>query len=387
MAMRKIAVVIINLLLVMYLASCQGRQQPSLVQASFVSVAGNEENIAGFARANPERRLSFPNDFGAHPDYRTEWWYYTGNLIAVDGRRFGYQLTFFRRALLPPNTTTSRASSWATTQVYMAHFAFTDSTKNQHQAYEQLSRGAAGLAGAQPIPFKVWIYNWYVEQTGINNYDLHAAQGNLAINLNLTDSKGPILNGNNGYSQKGPEPGNASYYYSLTRLLTEGSVQIDDVSYVVNGTSWMDHEFSTNALSKGQTGWDWFSIQLDDNSELMFYQIRREDGSIDPFSSGTIIQEDGSTRHLRRGDFNIAVTDTWYSPHSKATYPSKWAVTIPSEGITLEISPLVKDQEMNLSYSYWEGAVDIRGERKRKPINGSGYVELTGYAGSISGQF
>lgn len=343
--------------------------------------------IDGFTRANGPRPFSFPEDHGAHPDFQTEWWYYTGNLMTSEGRRFGYQLTFFRRALLPPDQIPSRASQWATTQVYMAHFGLTDVQQNEHQGFEKLARQAAGLAGASTSPFTVWLENWYVQETQSGKYRLYAEQDGLTIDLELMDDKGPVLQGNQGYSQKGPDPGNASYYYSLTRLDTKGEVAIQNQPYSVHGTSWMDHEYSTSALSEDQIGWDWFSIQLDNNYELMLFQIRRASGSIDPYSSGTLIRPDGSTKRLQKDDFQLEVTENWKSPRSGATYPSGWIIKLPSENMQLTIKPLVKDQEMNLAYDYWEGAVEINGSISDDLLAGFGYVELTGYADEFAGDF
>jgi predicted secreted hydrolase len=331
--------------------------------------------------------LEFPADHGPHLDYQTEWWYYTGNLVAGEGQRFGYQLTFFRRALAPPAQRSERRSAWAADQVYMAHFALTDAAGRRYQAFERFARGAAGLAGAQAGPYYVWLENWWVEEVEPGVTRMRAAQEGLALDLVLVDRKGPILQGDRGYSAKGPQPGNASYYYSLTRLETSGTVQVGDTSYQVSGLSWMDHEWSTSGLARDQVGWDWFSIQADDGSELMVFQLRKEDDSIDPFSSGTFIAPDGSTRHLNRDAFEIRVEETWRSPHTAAIYPARWTVSVPAVDLTLEIEPHLADQELTVSYAYWEGAVRVEGERAGQPVRGNGYVEMTGYAGSMQGQF
>jgi predicted secreted hydrolase len=354
------------------------------VQAQLVAI---EDEATGFARAKGPRPLQFPADHGPHPDYQTEWWYYTGNLENSDGRHFGYQLTFFRRALVPPAQRQDRSSNWATDQVYMAHFALTDVAGRRHQAFERFARGAAGLASAEAAPYRVWLEDWSVEEVEPNVVHLCAAQEDLALDLLLIDGKGPVLQGDGGYSQKGPEPGNASYYYSQTRLETWGTVQVGDTLYQMDGLSWMDHEFSTSALGPDQVGWDWFALQLDDDSELMVFQIRKADGSVDPFSSGTLVALDGSTRHLSHEDFEIGVGATWRSPRSGATYPARWTVEVPAADLTLEIEPYLADQELNVSYTYWEGAVRISGEQAGSAISGSGYVEMTGYAGSMQGQF
>jgi predicted secreted hydrolase len=349
------------------------------------------QELVGFSRADGPRPLTFPSDHGAHPDFQTEWWYYTGNLKTQQGRHFGFQLTFFRRALIPPDQIQDRPSFWSTDQVYMAHFSLSDVARRGFYYYENYSRSAAGLAGVQSPPFHVWLGNWSVEQIEDHRYLLKAAQDNIAIELVLTDQKGPILHGENGYSQKGPQPGNASYYYSLTRLLSEGSIVIEDQEFLVSGYSWMDHEFSTRALSLDQVGWDWFSIQLDNGTELMVFQIRKDenytDERFDPNSSGTLIFADSSYTHLNFQDFEIIVHDTWRSPHSDAIYPAAWTITIPSAGISLNIEPYLADQELNLSFTYWEGAIKIEGIIDGQLVSGSGYAELTGYAHSMAGEF
>ena len=342
----------------------------------------------GFSRADGPRTFTFPQDFGPHPDFQTEWWYYTGNLTAENGRQFGYQLTFFRRALLPPQDNAQRSSDWAVNQVYLAHFSLTDVQGGQFHYLERFARGAAGLAGAVVNPeYQVWLDNWSVSQVSEGKYQLQAAYGEIRIQLELADLKGPILEGIDGYSQKGPEPGNASYYYSQTRLESSGTVTLGGQTFPVKGTSWMDHEFSTSALSGDQVGWDWFSLQLSDGSELMVYSMRHADGSADTLSQGMIIRPDGSTQRLTPEDYKITPLAHWKSPHSGATYPSEWRVEIPAEQIDLTIKPRLADQELRVSFTYWEGAVQITGTYSGHPVSGSGYVELTGYAKSMQGQF
>ncbi len=356
-----------------------------------------QTSAEGFTRADGTYTLTFPEDYGSHPDYQTEWWYYTGNLEDVQGRRYGYQLTFFRRALVPPQEWVERASLWGTNQATLAHFAITDAETGAHAAFERLSRAAVGLAGAESEPFRVWLGDWETQEISPDVYQLHAsvlpdqesnqASQKIVLDLELRDLKGPILQGDQGYSQKGPEVGNASYYFSQTRLASQGTLQMGEQTFKVQGTSWMDHEFSTSALSTGQVGWDWFSIQLKDGSELMVFQMRGEDGSIDPFSSGTWIAPDGSTRHLEKGDFEILVKDTWKSPTSGVVYPSHWTVRVPELDLELELRPVIADQELDLTYQYWEGAVDITGRKAGEQVAGVGYVELTGYGRSMAGEF
>jgi predicted secreted hydrolase len=342
---------------------------------------------SGFRRADGSHIWKFPDDFGPHLDYQTEWWYYTGNLRTSDGRMFGYQLTFFRRGLTPGEDRVERLSQWGANQVYMAHFALSDILSEEHYAFERFSRGAAGLAGADAAPFQVWLENWEVVELDTDKWRMTAEQEGIGLDLVLKDQKGVVFQGIDGYSQKGPEIGNASYYFSQTRLDSTGVVRLEDNEFPVRGWSWMDHEFSTSALSSGQIGWDWFSLQLDDGTDLMVFQIRREDGSIDPFSSGTVIDPEKETIHLAVDQFEIKINENWRSPHTGAIYPSAWRLDIPEINLTLDIQPYFADQEMNLSYSYWEGAVQVEGILGGKPVIGSGYVELTGYAASMENEF
>jgi predicted secreted hydrolase len=349
--------------------------------------ASTEPPAEGFARASGPVPLTFPEAHGPHPEYQTEWWYYTGNLDAADGRHFGYQLTFFRRALTPMDKQPARDSEWATNQVYFAHFALTDVGGGDYQAWERFARGTAGVAGGRADPYEVWLQDWRIELVEDDVYHLYASQDGIVLDLTLTDMKGPILQGDQGYSQKGAEAGNASYYYSLTRLESRGTMTIGNNAFEVEGLSWMDHEFSTSALTTNQVGWDWFALQFSDGSELMMFQIRQEDGSIDPFSSGTFIAPDGTTHTLSREDFEIEVSDTWRSPRSGAEYPAKWSIRVRDFDLTLEIVPYLADQELDVSFAYWEGAVRIEGMRADVALMGAGYIEMTGYAGSMAGQF
>lgn len=365
------------------------RPQPAL-RAS-IRAAAAADDMAGFARAEGPQPLAFPRDHGPHEAFQTEWWYYTGNLTAVSGEQFGYQLTFFRRTVASPDVRPARTSAWGTDQVYMAHLALTDVAGRRHHSFERFSRGAAGLAGAQAEPFRVWLEDWEVTGPTIGQARLRAAvvAGDLDLSLDLTlrDLKGPILQGDRGYSRKGPEPGNASYYYSLPRIETTGAVTLRGQTWSVAGLSWMDHEFSTSALGPELAGWDWFSLQLSDGSEVMLYALRRADGSRDPFSSGALIAADGATRTLVPDEFEIVATGEWRSPRTGGRYPAGWILTLPRADLRLTVSPLLADQEMRTSLPYWEGAVVVEGTRAGQAIAGRGYVELTGYARSLQGQF
>lgn len=341
----------------------------------------------GFQRADGMKSLKFPADFGPHPDFQTEWWYYTGNLETEAGRHFGYQLTFFRRALVPSEDRQKRDSTWASDQVYMAHFAVSDPVSGDHYVYERFSRGGAGLAGAEAEPYQVWLENWQVLQTDSDRYRLAAKQDGIEIDIVLQDVKGPILHGDQGFSRKGPQAGNASYYFSQTRLVSTGRIGIEGEQFFVDGLSWMDHEFSSSALSSGQIGWDWFSIQLDEGSELMVFQIRRADGTVDPYSSGTLIDPNGSTHSLKLDDFELHIGNTWRSPNTGAEYPAQWRIQVPEIDLVLSITPYMLNQEMDVSYAYWEGAVEVNGMYQGQKVQGSGFVEMTGYAAFIEGEF
>ena len=383
-------ILIIGFLIVLFLVGfilIRGIFTSTEGEINFAEMEMESPSDSGFMRADGSYPWVFPDDFGPHPDYQTEWWYYTGNLVSGDGRRFGYQLTFFRRGLSPAEDIIERESRWGGNQVYMGHFAISDIADNAHFSFEKFSRSAPGLAGSDSNPFQVWLENWQVSQISDDEWQMVAAQEGIKIELKLKDEKGLIFHGDAGYSQKGVDRGNASYYFSQTRLKSAGTIEIAGTEYDVSGLSWMDHEFSTSALSEDQIGWDWFSIQLNDDMELMLFQIRRSDGSVDPFSSGTLIDADGEVIHIDRSQFEIDVLDTWQSPHSGAVYPSSWQIRIPGIGLNLDLQPYMADQELNLSYAYWEGAVEATGRLGEQAVFGSGYVELTGYARSMEGEF
>jgi len=344
-------------------------------------------DTAGFARAMAPRAFVFPDDHGAHPGYRTEWWYLTGNLTDADGRRFAWQLTFFRNSLSPEPP--ERASAWSTNQLWMAHFALTDVESGRHRAFERFARGAVGLAGAETEPLRVWLDDWELRGSGAGGISadprdvfpltLVAQDEEWAIDLTLDAGKPIVLQGDRGWSRKGPEPGNASYYFSFTRMPTRGRVTVEGRTFEVEGASWMDREWSTSALGPEHLGWDWFSLQLSDGRELMFFELRRDDGRPEPLNHGVLVEPDGSYRPLSADAFEVEVLDRWTSPLDGARYPSGWRVRIPLERIDLEVIPVVRDQEMNLSVRYWEGAVEVGGTGVDGPITGVGFVELTGY--------
>ncbi|MEN8129116.1 MAG: lipocalin-like domain-containing protein [Pseudomonadota bacterium] len=338
----------------------------------------SNEQIAGFARAQRPREFRFPEDHGPHPDFRSEWWYLTGNLESSKGRRFGYELTFFRFALHPGSN--ERNSRWAANHIYMAHFALTDAVEGRFYYFERLARNAMGLAGAQAHPFRVWLEDWSIRQLKDHpgDWKLEAQEHDMGLKLELRPMKEPVLQGDRGLSRKSAKPGNASYYYSVTRIDTRGRVRLGSEEFQVTGQSWMDREWSTSALDPGQAGWDWFALQLDDGADLMFYQLRRKDGSRDPFSAGSLIDSQGHATPLDAADVRIEVLDRWDSPKG-GQYPSRWHLVVPSAQLDLTLVPVIEDQELALSVRYWEGAVDVSGSHAGQQINGRGYVELTGY--------
>lgn len=337
-----------------------------------------------FARATIPGAVQFPRDLGSHEEYQTEWWYYTGNLQTEDGRDFGYQFTIFRRALQPFSEMplVEDPSGWRSNQIYLAHFTISDVDRNEFYATEKLSRGGANLAGAQSEPYRVWLEDWSVSDITPGKTRLKAETEDVSLDITLTQTMPPVLHGDGGLSRKGTEPGNASYYYSIVQQETSGRLAVGDETFDVAGLSWKDHEFSTSALSPGSIGWDWFSLQLDNGTALMLFQIRREDGSIEPYSSGSFIDADGTVQALSHEDWQLEVLDTWTSPASGAEYPSRWRLRFPIIDLELEGRPLMADQELNVSTVYWEGASEFSGTLSGVPVTARGYVEMTGYAGT-----
>jgi len=334
--------------------------------------------------ALPGRKLVFPTDHYSHPDFKTEWWYYTGHLTSASGKPYGYQVTFFRFGLRDKQDVKSQPLF---TDLYMAHFALSDIAAKKFTFRERIQRGIGDKAGAATDRYLVWNENWRVSGAG-NDHRIVVSDRGTALDLNLKSRKAPALHGDNGHSQKGEGEGRASYYYSLTRLQTDGELTVAGKTEKVSGLSWMDHEFGSNQLRDDQVGWDWFSLQLDNNSEVMLYMMRRKDGSIDLHSSGTLIDKNGATKHLTKQDYRIEVRERWKSPKSGAHYPIKWRVAIPSESVELEITPAFAEQELITNRStrvtYWEGAVQVAGTARGAPIKGKGYVEMTGYAGKLN---
>ena len=336
------------------------------------------------------RNWNFPRDHGAHREYQTEWWYFTGNLSGASGKQYGYQLTFFRFGIR--STVSTNNNPWYLRDLFMGHFAITEEVEDGFRFAELISREGPGLAGARSDRMEVWLFNWSAKMED-SVISLKAEDGPLKLNLLLTPLKPLVFHGTNGLSLKGQNPGQASYYTSFTDCATQGSIRVENngPAITVKGKSWFDHEFGSNQLDEDQEGWDWFSLHLSDGREVMLYLLRKKGGMLEPASSGTLIEADGTSHHLSLQDFSLEVLEQWESPQSGALYPSKWRILIPSFGVDLLITPLIANQELTTTDStgivYWEGAVTGSGDGGNKKIEAEGYVELTGYAGSIGGVF
>jgi predicted secreted hydrolase len=334
--------------------------------------------------ASPGYRYSFPRDNFGHPDFQTEWWYYTGNVKSASGQAFGFQVTFFRQAV---QRSKSEDSPWAIEDLYLAHAALSDLSGRKFYHSERLNRAGPGIAGVSQESRRIWNGNWQTVWTG-DRQKLDAIAGEWSLHLTLNSQKPPVIHGEQGISRKGPAPVEASHYISLTRLATAGTIELGGQTYTVDGTAWMDHEFFSNPLAPEQAGWDWLSVQLTDQTELMLFRLRRRDGSIDPFSAATYVDRSGKAQHLSSQEFTLQPlqdrpNDRWTSPATGASYPIRWQVSVPSLNLNLEISTRLPQQEMTttgrLSPNYWEGSIEITGTRGNSPVTGSGYLEMTGY--------
>jgi predicted secreted hydrolase len=332
----------------------------------------------------------FPRDHGSHSEFRTEWWYFTGNLHGDSDKRFGYQLTFFRQGVLLEAK--SPKSPWSLRDLYLAHFTLTDVSGDQFWHAERVSRKGPGLAGASEEGMDVWLLNWSAAMKG-ERIQLEARQEGMELSLELIARKPVVFHGDKGLSKKGPKVGQASYYFSYTDLGTQGSIKLpaSQSRIRVTGTSWFDHEFGSNQLAPDQVGWDWFSLHLSDDQDLMIYFLRRKDGSIEPTSSGTLVNSVGRGTHLKFSDISLEVLDYWKSPKSGGRYPNRWMIRVPRSRLELLVNPIVAAQELitkgSTGVTYWEGAVEGAGNSAGREVRCEGYVELTGYAGTLGGLF
>ncbi len=368
------------------LAVASAHLQSSAAAPPAVLSSAANPGTGEFAAALEPRVFEFPRDHGPHPAFRQEWWYLTGNLDAADGERFGFELTFFRMALVPPPpepaAAVAAASAWRAREIYMAHFAITDVARKRFRFEQKLSREALGLAGARAAPLHVWLDDWSLAMPPGGStapWVLHAAQPGYAIDLTLEPRCAPVLNGAAGLSRKSEQAEDATYYYSVPRLEVRGRLVRDGRPLELRGLAWLDREWGSGGLGPGEVGWDWFALQLNDGSALMFYALRDSGGGQDVHSAGTWIGADGGVRALANADVSIAVTASWRNP-SGERYPASWRIRVPALALDLAVHPALADQELRTTPPYWEGAVDVSGARAGASLGGRGYVELVGYA-------
>ncbi len=347
--------------------------------------------VSGWAQewqiAAPGYQYSFPRDYFNHPAFQTEWWYYTGNLHAANGRKYGFELTFFRTGIhLPKQISEESAAVWRPDEIYLAHFALSDINGQHFYHSERINRAGPGLAGASIQDKTYWNGNWQVTWTSLASCKqaLQAVAPEFKLQLDFQPAKPAVIQGQDGISRKGPNPSQASHYISFTRLRARGTLQPAEGTQIqLEGLAWMDHEFFSESRDSNVAGWDWFSIQLDDNQELMLYRLRQKSGAYDPYSSGTFIDAAGKSHFLSSTDFTLHPGQQWVSPHSKARYPIAWQIDVPSLALHLRQNTALADQELYslsaITPSYWEGAVTYSGQLGGKPAQGVGYLEMTGY--------
>lgn len=330
----------------------------------------------GFAPVEPGWKYVFPDDHGAHPVFQTDTWYFTGSLTTEQGRQFAFQMTFFRLALAPDKP--SRESAWATNEIYRAHVAITDVDQKQFHAFERYSRAALDLAGAEQTPVRVWLENWemLMPDKSKANFHLRVVTDDMRLTLNLESLKSAVTNFDTGTSNP------PFHAYWLPRLQASGALEVGADTFIVDGSATLSHVWGTGTVSlyRGQLAFNRFALQLDDNREILVFQLRRRDGSAEPINTGLLISHDGAVRRLRRHDLTLEVLDHWQSAEDGARYPSRWRLQIPAEGIQLDIIPLLEDQELNLSVRYWSGAARVTGKSKDQLVSGTGQVQLTAYA-------
>ncbi len=351
-----------------------------LLCLSLLTVLCSAAYAQTYVPALPGYKYEFPRDHFDHPEYGTEWWYYTGNLRAKDGHRFGFELTFFRQGI----SRAVSASPWFIHDVYMAHLALSDVSGGRYYAEERINRAGPGIAAADAASGTIWNGNWQT-RVGERAHNLRGVGENFSFELEVRPQKQPVIHGQNGVSQKAEGKGHASHYISFTRMTTTGTVGLNGTAYRVEGDAWMDHEFFSESMDGDEVGWDWFSVQLEDNSELMLYSLRHKDGSVDPYSSGTYVDGQGRAMHLELRDFNLTRSgEMWKSQQTGGTYPIAWRISVPVLKLELDVSTALKGQEFVSRFgpSYWEGAIDVTGRHQDQAVRGAGYLEMTGYSES-----
>ena len=334
--------------------------------------------------AEPGWRYEFPRDHHSHTEFKTEWWYFTGNLFDAAGDRYGYELTFFRQGILPNGARDPSASRFIVNDLKFAHFTITDAVGKRFRFDQQTSRGVFGEAGFDEGDKIAWVNAWSFSMLTDGSFELNATSPDAAIRLHLNSSKVPAVHGQNGISAKTPGRDHASHYYSITRLETSGELRSGGSVHAVHGESWFDHEWATNQLASNQVGWNWVCLQFGDDTELMLYEMRLENGQIDATSSGTFVATDGKTTFLPSASFEMTPLEFWTSKTSSARYPISWKVAVPSQRLSITVRPVLTDQELVLGpLTYWEGAVDAMGTQGIRQVTARGYLELTGYAGRL----
>ena len=385
-----------------------------IVALALLTNPSRAEDEPPFKQAIKPITFSFPADHASHAGYQTEWWYLTGNLKDEKGHEFGYQFTIFRRAMAPKDAKErGRKSAWAADDFYLLHLAISDIDGKVHADYESLERGTLGIAGAtdvsellkerhavsfpdpkmidypkdKPEPFvRVWTKDSSLDRFR-NGWHLKASSARIGFDFDLAETSQKmssiVLHGKSreeGLSRKGPKPGQASYYYSVPRLDTKGTLTLDGKKYQIGGLSWMDHEFGSNQLSPDQAGWEWFSIQLDNGIEIMLYVLRNKDGSIEPSSSGTWVDQAGSEGHIKVEQAMLKPGRIWKSQASGAEYAVEWTLHLPLGELRLKSA--LDDQEFHskqgAGMNYYEGAIRVEGTHDGKPVKGEGYLEITG---------
>lgn len=345
------------------LAGCSEPQQES----GFAGLAGITDNESGvpFLQPGPGERLSFPEDYGPHPQHRIEWWYLTANLKTEDGEPLGLQWTQFRQAIepRPADAEPPDANNWPLEAAWMAHAAVSFDTR--HYFAEKLARGDVGHAGARAEPIAVWLDDWQLEaEPGQSSWRLQVAADGWSYDLTLSITKKPVAHGDQGFSAKSTD-GEGSMYFSLVDLQIDGRITLGDQTLDVSGKGWFDREWSSQFLKSGQQGWDWFALHLDSGDKLMAFQLREEDGG---FRAGTWIPADGEPTALGADQLNL-------KPLTQGDgYPRAWRLEVPDFGLNLEVAAPAGDYRNNGLYPYWESPVSVSGSH-----GGVGYMELTGY--------
>lgn len=332
------------------------------VQATAQGFAGLGTEADGFAVPSPNPVFDFPQDHGAHPEYRIEWWYLTANLEGADGTPYGVQWTLFRSALAPETR-----DGWSDPQIWFAHAALT--TPEQHFVAERIARGGIGQAGVTPEPFEAWIDDWRMAGPSFDDLELTARGDAFLYDLNLRATGPLVFHGQDGFSVKSAQ-GQASYYYSQPAYEVSGSLTLPSGNIEVTGSAWLDREWSSQPLAESQSGWDWFSLSFDSGDKLMGFLLRDDDGTA--FSSASWIAPDGATTAYPDGAFRAQALRTHTVAGRKV--PIEWAVQLPDKDVDVTVSALNPDAWMAVSIPYWEGPVTVNGTH-----SGRGYLEMTGY--------